>query len=460
MRRYHRFAAALALLFATCDGETARDADGDFDADRNIERDAGSDADADAVTDSDTDSDGDFGVDADSDEHSITATTELITREHRFVPGAMVGGWGPHLGHLVQAERASGGTDLYWSDDLCSQEVASDCDATVNRRVGILRRDAGVWTSIATVSLPPGVQQNTATLATGTTLRVFGIDTAASRVVECAVDVDSGASPCSQILIELGPSANYIGAAVSPAGPRFIWWTNVADGGGGSFSYIVEYTLGWNGPRTGPIGGYNDCAYAHAAFRTDGPGMTVFCQVVSGWAPSWSFSTLVGDAAWSDVPISWVNALAAAGGDPVMSTNDLWIDDTTQDTHLLARTESGAAAYYFRPRDGAWTGALHVEPASYRARWIATTDLVALVSGPAIGGLRLRRVPRDAIVAGTPLGLDAAPVYDVALPDGFGQVIAIYPLAATYQTVEVTSIEMVVVGEARQNEALFVEVEL
>ena len=456
MRRLNRFAAVLTLLITSCDGEITRDAD--VDADRDIEHDTGSDGDAD--TDVDADSDSDFGVDADVDEHSITVTTELITSEHRFVPDAMFGGWGPHLGHLVRVERESAGSDLYWSDDLCSQEVTGDCDVAVNRRVGIMRRDVGAWTTVATVVLPTGVQQNTATLATGETLRVFGVDTAASRIVECLVDVHGGTSDCSQIPIEIGPSANYIGAALSPLGPRFVWWTNVADGGGGSFSYIVEYTLGWNGPRSGPVGGYNDCAYAHAAFRTDGSGMTFFCQVITGWAPSWSFSTLVGDAVGSDVPISWTNALAAADGDPVMSTNDLWLDGTTQDTHLIARTEGGAAAYYFRPRDGTWTGALFVEPASYRARWIATNDLVALVSGPASGGLRLRQVPRSTVVAGTPLELDMAPVYDIVLPDGFGRVIAIYPLAATYQSVEVTSVELVVVGETRQNEALFVEVEL
>jgi hypothetical protein len=28
--------------------------------------------------------------------------TQVITEEHRSVPGAMFGGWGPHLGHMVR----------------------------------------------------------------------------------------------------------------------------------------------------------------------------------------------------------------------------------------------------------------------------------------------------------------------------------------------------------------------
>ena len=461
--------AILAVAPAACGDELATRRDADVDADAAI--DAAGDADVDADLDGDAEIDGDLegeardgdpDGDAEDGGSPLAVTTEVVTREHRFVPGAMFGGWGPHLGHLLRTDRAgSGETDLYWVDDLCSQDVAGDCDVHVNRRVGVFRRESDGWRSVATVLLPAGVQQNTATLAAGTTLRVFGMDTSAARVAECAIDVTSGASACAPISIAVGPSANYIGAAVAPTGSRVVWWTNVVDGGGGSFSYIADCGGGWNGPRAGPVGGYNNCAYAHAAFRADGPEVTFFCQVVSGLAPDWTPATHVGEASLVTTdPVVWANVLAPSEGDPVVSTNDLWIDGSTGDAHLLARTEGGAAAYYFRPRDGAWTGALFVAPGSYRARWTATTDRVALVSGPSTGGLELRLVPRDAMVAGDPLDFTSAPPLEVALPEGFGSAVGIYPVSDVYQTAEVTGLELVVVGQRRQNEALFVEVDV
>jgi hypothetical protein len=454
-------ATLLALLVAGCDGASGPDDDAAGDDDAGDD-DAGDDDTGDDDTGDDDTGDDDAGDDDTGDDDTgVEVTLEVVTEEHRYVPGYMFGGWGPHLGHLVRAENAQGGTDLFWSDDLCSQSTPGDCDVYVNRRVGVFRRDPKGWTQVDTVNLPSGIQQNTATLASGSTLHVYGVDTTTQRVVECEIDTITGADSCAEIPIATGSDANYVGAAVSPDGYLLAWWTNVVDGGGGTFSYIVEYTEGYNGPRTGYVGGYNDCAYAHAAFPTDGPGATLFCQVVSGWAPNWSFSTLVGEADLSTVdPVVWTNALAAAKGDPVASTNDLWIDGTTQDAHLLARTEGGSAAYYFRPDGGAWSGALHIEPSTYRARWLATQYQVALVSGPASGGLRVRALPRASITAGTPLDLAAASAVDVELPVDFGQVYAIYPVAGTYQTEPVTAIELVVVGETNQNQALFVGIVL
>jgi hypothetical protein len=46
----------------------------------------------------------------------------------------------------------------------------------------------------------------------------------------------------------------------------------------------------------------------------------------------------------------------------------------------------------------------------------------------------------------------------IALPDGFGPIVGIYPLASAYQTAAVEALELAVVGDARENEALFVEI--
>lgn len=443
---------------ARLDDAGVRDATG---GDANAIRDARPDAPIDATADDGAASD--LGSPAlDAGPRPLRVTTALVTDQHRFVPGAMFGGWGPHLGHLVRAEGGgTGEPELHWVDDLCTQGTG-DCDVNVNRRVGIFRRDGDVWTSIGTIPLPAGVQQNTGTIASAGLIRTYGVDTAARLLVECVFDPATATSRgCGNLMFPLGSDANYVGAALSPAGAKVVWWTNVVDGGGGSFSYVVEYTMGWNGPRAGVLPGYNDCAYAHAAFRTDGPGMTFFGQAVTGRAPAWAFSTLVGESRLDmGLPVTWANALAPPAGDSVASTNDLWIDPTTQDTHLIARTTSGAAAYYFRPRGGDFGAATIVDPSALRARWVVTADVIALVYGPNGGGLRMRTLPRSGVVAGGPLAIEDARAHEIPVPDDLGPVVGIYPEASVYQSVEVPEIAFVVVGNTRQNEALFFEVRL
>src|SRR5262249_46896738 len=144
----------------------------------------------------------------------------------------------------------------------------------------------GTWTQRTTIPLS-GVQQNTATIELAGTIYIYGV--AGRNIVECT---EGG---CTTIPIDIGAGANYVGAAVVAGIGRVVWWTNVVDGGGGRFGYLVNYGAGWNGPRDGAVGGYNNCAYTHVAF--DGSTARWFCQVVSGLAPNWSFATLVGATA-------------------------------------------------------------------------------------------------------------------------------------------------------------------
>lgn len=375
----------------------------------------------------------------------------------------MFGGWGPHLGHLVRASRPDGsGTDLYWVDDLCSQQVPGDCDVLHNRRIGIFRREPSGWRKLATLPLPPGVQQNTATLADGDMLRTYGIQVGAEpRVVECAYSLRTGRGSCTTLPVTIGPSANYVGAARSPTGARLVHWTHVMDGGGGSFSYIVHSGNGWSGPRTGGIGGYNDCAYVHVAFEVGSSRLTLFGQVVSGTAPNWSYGTLVGQADLATAtPVQWANRLRSPEGDAIISTNDLLIDDVTGDAHLLARTARGAAVYFVRPRPEQpgqpWSGPLFVEPASFRARLLATPQELLLVYGPDAGGLQVRAMPRAALRPGQPVPWASLPPRPLPLPSGFGRVLGIYPVSTVYQSVPTPALELAVVGSARQNEVVFI----
>ncbi|MFN0253750.1 MAG: hypothetical protein ACKV2T_43175 [Kofleriaceae bacterium] len=369
-----------------------------------------------------------------------------ITDEHRAIPGVMFGGWGPHLGHLVQTQDAS-----YWVDDVCSRAVLGDCNVDVNRRVGVFRHAQGGWQRVATIPLG-GVQQNTATIADGDRLRIYGIASGAQRVIECTYELVGGATSCTTIAIPTGAGANYVGAAVVGTS-RIVWWTNVVNGGGGSFSYIVDYGGGWNGPRTGAIGGYNDCAYTHAGTRPDGT-LDTFCQVVSGNAPNWTFATLVGTApAGLDAPVAWSNGLAAPALDPIISTNDLLVD-VAGTAHLLARSSNGAAIYYAKPAMGAYARIVDL-PATYRARWLVDGDRVALA----------RDVGRSQLVvsisppAPTELVIAEWETVVVDLPEGFGDILAIYPLAPAYQRSPVTALQLVVVGSTDEQLALHVAIE-
>jgi hypothetical protein len=425
---------ALSISLAGC-GDDATPRDGGPGRDAAVARDAGAD--------------GSGALDADETPRDSGPppgpSLELrpITRDHRFVPDAMFGGWGPHLGHLVEIA-----SELVWIDDLCDQEVRFDCSVNTNRRLGLFQRDGAAWVHARTVTLREHVQQNTATITDGRVAWTFGIDVRAGRVIECRHEVETSA--CDRIPIDTGPSANYVGAAIAPSGWRVVWWTNVVDGGGGSFSFLVDYGGGWNGPRTGPIGGYNDCAYAHVAFAPAGDAATFFCQVVAGFAPSWTFGTLVGEARLgADAPVAWRNALAAPPGDSVTSTNDLWIDPATGDAHLLARSELGAALYHHRPPGGEFALARTFD-ATFRARWLVTADTIALVTGPNAGGITVYAAERSATVAGSPL--DLALRLEAVVAGGLIQ--GIYPLASAYQRSEPSAPSFAIVTADRQFEAV------
>ena len=393
----------------------------------------------------------DEGVDApvtDAGPMPLRVTVDLITDQHRFVPGAMFGGWGPHLGHLVRAGGA-----LHWVDDLCDPAAAGDCDVNVNRRVGVHRRAATGWEVIDTIPLS-GVQQNTGTIATGAALHTYGVDVAGGRVIECRFELVSETHSCAPIPIPIGPSANYVGAARARDGSRVVWWTNVVDGGGGSFSYVVDYGGGWNGPRAGAIAGYNDFAYAHAGFFEGDPRVLFFGQVVSGLAPAWTFATLVGEASLATTDaVVFTSALAAPEGDTIASTNDLYVEPATNDVHLLARTTSGAVAYYHRPFDGPWSAPRVLDTASYRARFLVSDDWLAIASGPNEGGLRVRRFAREEVRRGGALAFERAIDEDVPLPPSFGSVLAIYPEADVTQAEPSRALVFGAVGTGAENEA-------
>ncbi|MBK8254317.1 MAG: hypothetical protein IPK82_16820 [Polyangiaceae bacterium] len=389
-----------------------------------------------------------------------TFTTSVITNRHRFIPGQMFGGWGPHLGHLIRSLAQDESTALYWVDDACSQAggPAPVCDVLHNSTLGTYRLDAAGWTALQEVTLPGKIQQNTGTIEREGTLYTYGVDVESHVVRECSFDTTASVQTCTSLPFTLDSYANYIGAAISPQGYRLVHWTDVVDGGGGSFEFIINYGGGWNGPRKGSAAGYNDASYIHIAFQKNSTLFTMHGQLVSGLAPNWSFLGAVGDGDLAqDLPVTWSNALAAPQGDTVASTNDIHIDPVSSDTHLFARATSGAALYYFRPNGGSWSGPLFTLPSAYRVRFSASSAGLAMAYGLAGKGLFYRLAPSP--TPGEPIDWSNLVETAVPLPPGYENVVAIYPESSVYQSAPVGGFHLAVVGETKQNEVLFVAIQ-
>lgn len=386
----------------------------------------------------------------------------IVSDQHRAVPGAMFGGWGPHLGHLLR--RANGSVDETWlADDACVRNVS--CNVNQNIRVDLHRRDRGKrdWQRVDEIFLPLGVQQNTGALLAGDRILVYGINVISHRVVECFKNLLNGSKGCNDLPGDIGAGTNYVGAAISPRGFRMAWYTKVVDGGGGSFSFFADYGGGWNGPRTGPIGGYNDASYVNIAFGANGnpDQFLMHGQLVSGKAPAWSF---VGAAGSGDISsassVTWTTPFMATANASVQSTNDVAIDPVTGDTHLVARLSNGDAAYYFAPKGQSFQGPLHVFAQSFRARlvFLASGDLV-LARSVKGKGLAVQMAPKAGRSAGRPVTWNTLPEIVPALPKGYEDLLAIYSQSSVYQTAPVVSVELALVGSARENEVAYVRID-
>jgi len=395
-------------------------------------------------------------------------STAVITNRHRFIDGVMFGGWGPHLGHLVRSAASQGGGDTLWLvDDYCAQpgDSGAGCDVQHDHTIGYFELTPSGWLERHTVSIPGQVQQNTGTIASanGSTIHSYGVDVGGSILRECSYEATSGPLGCISLPFSLGPSSNYIGAAISPQGYRVVWWTGVVNGGGGSFHYIVDYGGGWNGPRSGGAAGYNDASYINIAFGSGAESnkLTMHVQLVSGVAPNWSFLGAVGygDLSTTD-PVSWANVLAPLGADPMISTNDIWVDPASNDTHLVARSKTGSAVYFHRPKGGNWSPPSHEQKGAYRARFLVSAGRLMLLYGKRGGGLGYRVAAAADRKAGSPINWGALAEQSVTLPAGFGNVVAIYPESPAYQTAAANQFHAAVVGATEQNIVVHVAINL
>jgi hypothetical protein len=382
-------------------------------------------------------------------------TTEVISRSHRYIAGStgMFGGWGPHLGHLVRLTNGQ----LWFADDSCDDSGPQACTVTNDWRIDYFTLASGTWSRATSQTLPTGIQQNTGSILAGDTICTYGVDTATSEIAECTLSPATLTSSCADLPLPFPPSTNYVGAAISPAGYKLAWATTVANGGGGSFGWIVNYGGGWNGPRSSPIGGYNDASYINAAFfgGARSSHFTMLAELVTGLAPNWTFTAGTGDSdSAGTTPVSFT-VLPPAGTDPSYSTDDVAIDPTTNDTHLFASTASGAAAYYFRPDGGSFAAPSFVMPKTFRVRLVFLADgRLVLLYGPDGGGLAMRVSPKPAV--GVPIDWASLPAYPIALPAGYDTIEAIYTESSVYEQTLPASVNVAVVGNGNEREVLHV----
>ncbi len=397
------------------------------------------------------------GIDSGADANTSTEAgawsfrTSIITEEHRAIPGVMFGGWGPHLGHLVRTAKA-----LYWVDDACA---VGNCNVDADTRLDYWRIDANAVTRVGSVSLPGGIQQNTGTVANADTIYTYGVGITAHDLVECSYSPDKtgssdggGGPECHTLQLDVGAAANYVGAAIHPGGARLVWLTNVVDGGGGSFRWYVNYGSGWNGPRTGGIGGYNDASYINAGFidRASPGRFIVFAELVSGFAPNWTFSGGSGEGNLATANAVTFALAPSLPNDPTITTSDLFVDPDTGDIHVLARAKS-TALVYLRRAAGSTTFSVPVlvDPSTVAGRFCFARGRLFIAHGTNGKGFVIREIERTGA-----LDLGKHSAIDVPLPAGFEKIVGAYPEASTYQTTATGGINLALVAAGHENTAL------
>jgi hypothetical protein len=202
------------------------------------------------------------------------------------------------------------------------------------------------------------------------------------------------------------------------------------------------------------------------AFGVDGnpDRFTMHSELVGGRAPAWTFLAATGEGSVNvATPVTWATSLPKPTGDAVMSSNDVLVDPRTNDTHLVARTKSGSAAYYFRPKGAAeYRGPIEVFAKSGRVRLVSLSDgTVALVRSDdsAVGGVAVHVVPASAITAGTPIAWSKTPAVRPTLPVEYKQIYAIYTESDSYSLAPRSSLEIAIVGQTHENEVLHISIQ-
>jgi hypothetical protein len=381
---------------------------------------------------------------------SLDAKTEAsvriipLTSRNRNYPGIMWGGWGPHLRALMRNSR----DELWFVTDVGP-------DVQHNEQLIYHRFNGQSWHETATLNQIPGIQQNVASLMCGDCIYSYGISVREPLYVEeCVFDtVSRQQKRCAPLEVGgakllLPPSCNYVGAALSPAGQKVVWWTTVGiNGGEGKWSYIYEGEKGWKGPVVSTLHGFNDFGYVFASFSADGV-MSITGQLYRGAYPNGSFALGAAELRLGEkLEIGRnMHAFSTNSMNAGKSAADIWIYGGA--THVIAETQKGTLAYYFKPRGVPWSECdepVCVLTNVHRARFEESAHSLSLISGSNDGAELLVRSVRKS-VARTSVDWTRVKPKRIAIEPAFAWPSAVYGESRSYQTTKVKGTSFAISG--------------
>lgn len=382
-----------------------------------------------------------------------------ITSKNRNYPGIMFGGWGPHLRALMRNSK----DELWFVTD-------AGPDVQHNEQLIYHRFDGARWSEAATLKQMSGIQQNVASVLCNDCVYSYGISVRAPRYIEeCIFDtVRQEERACRPIEVDgkkllLPPSCNYVGAALSPAGRKIVWWTTVGDNGAeGKWSYIYERSNLWVGPIVSTLGGYNDLGYVFAAFVKDDR-LAIAGQLFKGAYPKGTYAVGCAEFTLGEKFEFRKNffALDTTPENSGRSAADIVV--LNGGTHVVAETQKGTLAYYYKDPAKSWIDCdkpVCVLTNVHRARFIATSKEFCLLTGSANGDALTVRATERSRVQGP---VDWQKVQPVAIPVAsrqFAEPAAIYVESCSYQTDPVKRLDFAIVGHYPEADSQILSVQL
>lgn len=369
-----------------------------------------------------------------------------ITDHHRVdkeEPGLVGGFWGHHLGHMVRTSSQG----LWYVDD-------SGTDVNRNPAINYHHFDGMKWTLVKSLTNPSTIQQNTATLAVGDTLYTYGVNIVGGYIEEAVFDSKTHSAIYNRKIRYIGPSTNYIGAAVSPNGTRVVWWTKVVDNNGPSdWVYIYNKNGEWckDSIVTKIIG--NDFSYVFVSFLNDSV-FYVGGEIPGGNAPNWTYEVGAGKVVLGE-PISGFAKMKGAN----TAVNDIWVNKENGDVHLFAYGPYGSIGYFYKSENGEWGERIEVSEIGSVSRWrfIDSPDgnLYLILSQ---NGFKFTVIPKAGISG--KINFSNVTISSINSDEGFTSSYAIWPESPEFQTTPVGGINFAYPGNDYSYSNLLRHVEL
>ncbi len=346
-----------------------------------------------------------------------------LTNLHRFDNEGtelMGGSWGHHLGHMVRTATQG----LWYVDD-------GGRDVWVNSSINYYHFNGDSWIPTKTLLPPQWTQQNFATIAVGDSIFSYAANLWTGAIDEAFFDTRTHTCGFNRSIAVAGSTPNYIGAVVSPAGVRVVWWT-LANNPVGPSSWCYIYNTGgeWSDKIGSSIAGA-DFSYVFASFLDDST-FYVGGEVPKGWGP-YTYEVGAGRIVLGR-PLEEFTKLAGTAADGI------WVNRTNGDVHLVCYGSFGNFGYYYKPAGGAW-GATVEDVDNLggvgKSRLVDSPDgnLYVLISGH---GFRMMSIPKSSVTG--KIDFSSYDLVSLGGPEGYSNSFAIWAESPEFQTAAVNGI--------------------